>query len=104
MFEYSIDQVALLTVQLAGAVGYTKARKSLFVPKDISQLVRQSHFKRFFPLKKCYLLHEKDITGRVGGGIRWWDYDDEMSPQTRPQIAHKNKTHINNKPKSGRVK
>ena len=94
MFEYSIDQVALLTVQLAGPVGYTKARKSLFVPKDISQLVRQSHFKGFFPLKKCYLLHEKDITGRVGGGIRWWDYDDEMSPQTRPQSARKNTTHI----------
>ena len=90
MFEYSIDQVALLTVQLAGPVGYTKTRKSLFV----SKLVRQNTSKGFFSLKKCYLLHEKDITGRVGGGIRWWDYDDKMSPQTRPQSAHKNTTHI----------
>ena len=100
MFEYSIDQVALLTVQLAGPVGCTKNEKVFIFYKRYFT----NHVKRVSPLKKCYLLHEKDITGRVGGGISCWDYDDEMSPQTRPQIAHKNKTHINNKPKSGRVK
>ena len=94
MFEYSIDQVALLTVQLAGPVGYTKTRKSLFVSKDISQLVRQNHVKRVFSPQEVLPSSWERYHWRVGGGIRWWDYDDEMSPQTRPQSAHKNKTHI----------
>ena len=78
MFEYSSDQVALLTAQL-GLAELSKLEKvengfALFVTFAFieSYIMTVTFLKVFIFCQNVTWLCEKDFAGWSGGGMRWW--------------------------------